>query len=107
MASYTQTDQSILAAYNAVISFQKEALSLGLSAVTSLDDDLYLGIGGQHLENSLLFDIREKKPSDISIFFMDKIRQIRELRKTRSTQIRNQIAALEEELANLEGRSDD
>ena len=100
-------DQSILAAYNAVISFQKEALSLGLSAVTSLDDDLYLGIGGQHLENSLLIDIREKKPSDIASFYESKIRQIRDFRKMRPAQIRNRIAALEEELANLEGRSDD
>lgn len=107
MESYTQIKQSILTAYDAVISFQKEALSLGFSAVTSLDDDLYLGIGGLHLENSLLFDIREKKPSDISMFYKDKIRQIRELRKIRPAQIRKRIADLEEELANLEGRRDD
>lgn len=103
----TSYDLSILAAYNALISFKKEARSMGLTSITSLDDNLYLGIAGHHIDSPLLFDVVTKSPAEIAEFYEQKVEQIRSFRKNRPAEIRKAIADLEEELANLEGRSDD
>lgn len=98
---------AVLAAYDAVLSFQKEALSLGLTSITSLDDDLFLSVAGHHIDSPLLFDVVTKSPAEIAGFYEQKVEQLRSFRKDRTEEIRKAIADLEEELANLEGRRDD
>lgn len=98
---------AIVAAYRATLAFREEAKALGLSPVTSLENDLFLGIYGHYLEESFLKDITNRTSLEINEYFNRKLIQIRAFRKDRPAEIRKAIADLEEELANLEGRRDD
>ena len=98
---------AIVAAYRATLAFREEAKALGLSPVTSLENDLFLGIYGHYLEESFLKDITNRTPQRINEYFNKKLAQIRVFRNDRPAQIRKNIADLKEELAQLEGRSDD
>ena len=98
---------AIVAVYRVSLAFREEAKALGITPVAVLDNDLYLGICGHHIEDPFLKDITNRTIQEINEYFNKKLTQIRAFRKDRPAEIRKAIADLEKELANLEGRRDD